>query len=69
MNSAWHKSHPMPRLATMPQRVAWHLAHQRQCGCREIPASVQHLIDAKAGAGRGPRSAESAGAARRGKKA
>ena len=49
MNSAWHTSHPMPRPATAAQRVAWHLTHQRQCACREIPASVQRLIDQRAG--------------------
>ena len=52
MNSTWHQAHLMPRPATAAQRVAWHLAHQRQCGCREIPRSVQLLIDTNGGAAR-----------------
>jgi hypothetical protein len=63
MNSAWHKSHPMPRPATPAQRVAWHLAHQRQCSCRAIPASVQRLIEEKAGGVR--RASRPAASARR----
>jgi hypothetical protein len=44
LNAAWHKANPMPRNATMDQRIAWHLEHKRECACREIPASVQEEI-------------------------
>ena len=40
LNAAWHDAHPMPKGATLDQRVAWHLAHAKACGCRGIPASV-----------------------------
>jgi hypothetical protein len=40
LNAAWHSKHPMPRNATMVQRVKWHLAHAKACGCREIPETV-----------------------------
>jgi hypothetical protein len=40
LNAAWHKAHPMPRNATPPERGAWHLAHAKACGCREMPPSV-----------------------------
>jgi len=41
INATWHRGHPMPRNATLDQRVRWHLAHVRACGCREIPATVR----------------------------
>jgi hypothetical protein len=40
LNARWHAAHPMPPRATMPQRVTWHLAYAKACGCREIPESV-----------------------------
>lgn len=40
MNAAWHDAHPMPKNPTLEQRVAWHLEHARECGCRAIPATV-----------------------------
>lgn len=39
-NAAWHAKHRMPKNARLPERAAWHLAHQANCRCREIPASV-----------------------------
>jgi hypothetical protein len=40
VNARWHVRHPMPRNATLDQRVKWHLAHVVMCGCREIPKTV-----------------------------
>ena len=40
LNAKWHDAHPMPPNATMPQRIAWHVAHQKACSCRPIPAGV-----------------------------
>ncbi|MCX5516580.1 hypothetical protein [Kaistia algarum] len=40
MNRIWHDTHPMPNKATLEERVAWHVEHARECGCRAIPASV-----------------------------
>ena len=44
MNNAWHRAHPMPPRATAAQRLAWHKAHAKACGCRPIPASLQHQL-------------------------
>jgi hypothetical protein len=55
LNAAWHLKHPMPRSATMAQRVKWHVAHARACGCREIPKTV--LTELKARGVAGPRRA------------
>jgi hypothetical protein len=40
LNAEWHKSHRMPARASLDQRVSWHLAHVKACGCRAIPATV-----------------------------
>ncbi len=44
LDGDWHRAHPMPPHATLDQRVAWHLEHQRHCGCRKIPASVEREL-------------------------
>ena len=40
MNAEWHAAHPMPHHVSYEERVAWHLEHQRHCGCRPLPAGV-----------------------------
>jgi hypothetical protein len=40
MNAQWHEKHPMPKNPTLEQRVDWHLAHAKACGCRKIPRTV-----------------------------
>ncbi|MCW5716719.1 MAG: hypothetical protein KIS68_02695 [Bauldia sp.] len=40
LNAAWHKAHPMPKNATLDERVAWHLAHSAACNCRPMPNSI-----------------------------
>ena len=37
MNGAWHEANPMPKNPTLDQRIAWHLAHAANCGCRPVP--------------------------------
>ncbi len=41
INKEWHLSHPMPKNATIEQRIAWHLEHFRYCGCRDIPPKLK----------------------------
>lgn len=40
INATWHKSHRMPRNATAKQRLEWHLAHAKVCGCRKLSAAM-----------------------------
>jgi hypothetical protein len=41
INATWHKANRMPAHATLDQRVAWHLAHLKACGCRsDVPPSI-----------------------------
>jgi hypothetical protein len=46
INAAWHEAHPMPKNATEDERVAWHVAHSRACGCRRIEGGVKALLEA-----------------------
>ena len=40
INAKWHQKHVMPMGSTLSQRVHWHVAHAKACGCREIPPTV-----------------------------
>lgn len=40
LNATWHEKHPMPKNATLEQRVSWHVRHAKACGCREIPRTI-----------------------------
>jgi hypothetical protein len=40
LNKPWHEKHRMPKNATFAQRVKWHTAHQKNCGCRPVPAGL-----------------------------
>jgi hypothetical protein len=60
MNAQWHKLHPMPKSATLAQRIAWHRDHQSSCSCRPIPPKWASMLKSKA-----TRSGSAAGALRR----
>ena len=40
INADWHKKHRMPMGSTIGQRVKWHVAHAKACGCRAMPPTV-----------------------------
>jgi len=40
LNATWHLKHPMPRNASLEQRVKWHIGHAKACGCREVPKTI-----------------------------
>jgi hypothetical protein len=44
INEGWHRAHPMPKDATLEQRIRWHVAHATACGCREIPGTVLQAL-------------------------
>jgi hypothetical protein len=46
-NASWHHKHPMPMQSTLDQRVQWHLAHAKACGCREMPPTVIAALRAR----------------------
>lgn len=37
----------MPKNPTMDQRIKRNIAHQENCGCREIPPTVKKAIETK----------------------
>jgi hypothetical protein len=39
INADWHRKHRMPKNATLGERVEWHLARGRACGCRDTAPS------------------------------
>jgi hypothetical protein len=45
LNKEWHRSHRMPPGATREQRIKWHVAHARACGCREVPDSIKSDVE------------------------
>jgi hypothetical protein len=40
MNATWHRLNRLPRRASPAERSAWHLEHQKHCGCRPIPPAL-----------------------------
>jgi hypothetical protein len=48
INAAWHKAHLMPAHATPRQRLRWHLAHAKACGCRKLTAATLKELQRRA---------------------
>lgn len=40
LNRAWHLTHRLGPKAPLEKRLAWHAAHVKACGCRDMPASI-----------------------------
>jgi hypothetical protein len=47
INARWHKAHPMPPRATLDERIAWHIAHAKACGCRTITGKLRSNMEAR----------------------
>ena len=47
LNKEWHLAHRMSANATLQQRIAWHIEHQKNCSCRPIPEKLLVQINAK----------------------
>lgn len=43
----WHLAHPMPRNASLEQRLEWHAEHEVNCGCREMPSDMRKELEAR----------------------
>ena len=44
MNIGWHAMHKLNARATPMQRLAWHEAHQKHCGCGPVPMDVARML-------------------------
>jgi hypothetical protein len=47
INRQWHLDHKMPRNATLEQRLEWHVMHQANCNCRDMPDSIRRELEAR----------------------
>jgi hypothetical protein len=45
LNKEWHRLNRMPPGARREQRIKWHAAHARVCGCRAIPESIKPDVE------------------------
>jgi hypothetical protein len=45
MNKEWHAAHKLGRHASMDDRMAWHLKHAANCGCRKVPQSIMRELE------------------------
>jgi hypothetical protein len=66
INAAWHARHRMPRNPTEEERLAWHLAHQAHCACRQMPPALLARLRAAAREARAHRPIERKPSTRRG---
>jgi len=44
LNKEWHLAHRMPKNATTEDRIAWHIEHSKNCGCRPIPDKLKAAV-------------------------
>jgi hypothetical protein len=40
INKEWHWAHPMPKNASIEERIEWHITHFKNCKCRGIPGKL-----------------------------
>ena len=40
INKEWHETHRMSKNASFEEKVKWHKAHQKNCGCRPVPQKL-----------------------------
>jgi len=45
LNADWHRANPMPKKPSLDQRIAWHLDHARNCGCRAITGKLRQEFE------------------------
>ncbi len=44
INKEWHLSNKMPEKPSLDQRIEWHLAHSKNCSCRELGGKILEEI-------------------------
>ena len=45
LNVEWHKNNKMPKNPPIDERIKWHLAHVKNCGCRPIEGKILEEIN------------------------
>ena len=41
INKEWHLANKMPKNPTREQKIKWHIEHQANCNCRQMPVKMQ----------------------------
>lgn len=44
INASWHSKNKMPKNPTLDERIAWHLAHSKNCACRPLKGKIMDEI-------------------------
>lgn len=47
LNRQWHEANRLARDAKLEERLDWHRRHAENCGCREMPESIRHELEAR----------------------
>jgi len=50
INANWHLQNKMPKNPSLDERIAWHVAHVKNCRCREMPETIKKEIEKKGSA-------------------
>lgn len=45
INAEWHLAHRMPKNPTIDERLGWHVAHAKNCDCREMSDKIKLEIE------------------------
>ena len=45
INKEWHLKNKMPKNPSMEERINWHIAHAKNCTCREMPEGILKEIN------------------------
>jgi hypothetical protein len=53
INKEWHANNRMPKNPTRDQRIEWHVAHAKNCACREMPRELEREIRERRNKGKG----------------
>jgi len=48
LNASFHDKHRLARGASPRERLAWHLAHEKACGCRPLTAAMREKLEKSA---------------------
>ena len=47
VNKSWHGKNVLGSKASVGRRIDWHVRHQENCGCKEMPKSISKALEAK----------------------
>ena len=44
VNKVWHEKNILGKNQPLERRIIWHLEHEKNCNCREMPKSIRDEI-------------------------